>query len=42
MLRFSANLTVLFNQIDFLGRFERAARAGFKGVEYLFPYECDK
>jgi len=42
MLRFSANLTMLFNEIDFLGRFERAARAGFKGVEYLFPYEWEK
>ncbi len=38
MLRFSANLTMMFNEVDFLGRFERAAKAGFKGVEYLFPY----
>jgi len=42
MLKFSANLTMLFNEVDFLSRFERAARAGFKGVEYSFPYEWEK
>ncbi|MBA7479199.1 Hydroxypyruvate isomerase [subsurface metagenome] len=42
MLRFSANLTMLFHEVDFLNRFERAAGAGFKGVEYLFPYEWQK
>jgi hydroxypyruvate isomerase len=36
--RFAANLTMLFNEVDFLARFEVAARAGFSGVEYLFPY----
>jgi hydroxypyruvate isomerase len=36
--RFAANLTMLFNEVDFLARFEAAARAGFSGVEYLFPY----
>jgi hydroxypyruvate isomerase len=40
--KFSANLTTMFNEVDFLERFERAAKAGFKGVEYLFPYEWDK
>jgi hydroxypyruvate isomerase len=38
MPRFAANLTLMFNEVDFLGRFEAAARAGFRGVEYLFPY----
>lgn len=38
MPRFAANLTMLFNEVDFLARFEAAARAGFSGVEYLFPY----
>lgn len=38
MPKFSANLTMLFTEIDFLDRFQAAARAGFKGVEYLFPY----
>jgi len=42
MLKFSANLTMLFNEVDFLDRFERASRAGFKGVECLFPYEWEK
>jgi len=38
MPRFAANLTMLFNEEPFLDRFEAAAAAGFKGVEYLFPY----
>ncbi|HVP65982.1 MAG TPA: hydroxypyruvate isomerase [Anaeromyxobacteraceae bacterium] len=38
MPRFAANLTMLFGEADFLDRFELAARAGFRGVEYLFPY----
>jgi hydroxypyruvate isomerase len=42
MLKFSANLTMLFNEVDFLARFEKAAKAGFKGIEYLFPYEWGK
>jgi hydroxypyruvate isomerase len=39
MPRFAANLSFLFNEVPFLDRFEAAARAGFKAVEYLFPYE---
>lgn len=39
MLKFAANLSFLFNELPFLDRFEAAAEAGFKGVEYLFPYE---
>ena len=39
MVKFAANLTMLFNELDFLDRFEAAAKAGFKGVEYLFPYD---
>ncbi len=42
MPRFAANLTMLYNEMDFMDRFEAAARAGFKGVEYLFPYDYDK
>ena len=38
MPRFAANLTMLFNEVPFLERFERAARAGFGSVEFLFPY----
>jgi hydroxypyruvate isomerase len=38
MPKFAANLTMLFNEVDFLDRFAAAAETGFKGVEYLFPY----
>lgn len=38
MPKFAANLTMLWNEIDFLDRFAKAAEAGFAGVEYLFPY----
>ena len=38
MPRFAANLTMLFTEVPFLDRFERAARAGFQAVEFLFPY----
>ena len=39
MPKLAANLTMLFNEVDFLDRFDAAADAGFKGVEYLFPYD---
>ncbi|MCA1406647.1 hydroxypyruvate isomerase [Ensifer sp. IC3342] len=42
MPRFAANLTMLFNEAPFLDRFSLAAKAGFEGVEYLFPYESEK
>src|SRR3546814_20413672 len=32
---------MMFNEVDFLDRFDAAAMAGFKGVEFLFPYEWD-
>ena len=38
MPRFAANLSMLFTEVPFLDRFERAARAGFTSVEFLFPY----
>ena len=38
MPRFAANLSFLFTELPFLDRFEAAARAGFTGVEYHFPY----
>jgi hydroxypyruvate isomerase len=41
MPRFAANLTMLFTDAPFLDRFERAARAGFEAVEFLFPYDHD-
>ncbi len=39
MPKFAANLSMMFNEVPFLDRFEAAAGAGFKGVEFLFPYE---
>ena len=41
MPKLAANLTMLFGEIDFLDRFEAAASAGFRGVEFLFPYAYD-
>lgn len=38
MPRFAANLTMLFNEVPFLERFALAKTAGFKAVEFLFPY----
>lgn len=38
MAKFAANLTMLFTEVPFLERFEKAHQAGFKSVEYLFPY----
>ncbi len=42
MPRFAANLTLLFNEVPFMDRFRAAAREGFAGVEYLFPYGYNK
>ena len=39
MPRFCANLSMMFNEVPFLDRFAAAGRAGFEGVEFLFPYE---
>ena len=41
MPRFAANLTMMFNEVGFLDRFEAASDAGFMAVEYLFPYDYD-
>ncbi|MES2759319.1 MAG: 2-oxo-tetronate isomerase [Pseudomonadota bacterium] len=39
MPRFAANLTMMFNEVAFPQRFAAAAAAGFKAVEFLFPYD---
>lgn len=39
MPKFAANLSMMFSEVPFLDRFDAAAAAGFKGVEFLFPYE---
>ena len=41
MPRFAANLSFLYAELPFLERFEAAARDGFRGVEYMSPYEWD-
>ena len=38
MPQFAANLSMMYPDMDFLDRFEAAAKDGFKAVEYLFPY----
>ena len=42
MPKFAANLTMLYNEVDFPQRFGAAARDGFTAVEYLFPYPYQK
>ena len=39
MPNFAANLSMMYNEVDFPARFAAAAKDGFKGVEFLFPYE---
>jgi len=38
MPKLAANLSTLFPQLDFLDRFAAARAAGFRAVEYQFPY----
>jgi len=42
MPRFSANISMLFKELEFPERFEAAAQAGFKAVEIQFPYGWSK
>jgi hydroxypyruvate isomerase len=42
MPRLCANLSFFYSDLPFLDRFAAAARSGFKGVEYLFPYDFSK
>jgi len=39
MPRLAANLTMMYTEYPFLDRFAAAAKDGFRGVEFLFPYE---
>ena len=41
MPRFAANLSMLYQDLEFFDRFEAAARDGFSAVEYPFPYAFD-
>ncbi|NCX40994.1 MAG: hydroxypyruvate isomerase, partial [Burkholderiaceae bacterium] len=38
MPKFAANLSMLFNEVPFMERFDKAAACGFKAVEFLYPY----
>jgi hydroxypyruvate isomerase len=39
MPRFSANLSMLFTEVELIDRFEAARKQSFKAVEIQFPYE---
>ena len=39
MPRLAANLSMLFKEVAFLERFAAARRAGFRAVEYQYPYD---
>jgi len=39
MPRFAANLSMMYQELPFLDRFEAAAKDGFTAIEYLFPYD---
>ena len=39
MLKLCANISMLFNELPFLQRYQAAADNGFVAVECLFPYE---
>lgn len=41
MVKLAANLSMMFQDLPFLDRFNAAAEAGFSGVEFLFPYDHD-
>lgn len=37
--KFSANISMMFQEVPFMARFAAAAKAGFKAVEFMFPYD---
>ena len=39
MPKFSANITMMFQEVPFMDRFAAAAKVGFKAVEFMFPYD---
>lgn len=42
MPKFAANLSFMFAEVPFADRFEAAAKAGFRAVEFLNPFELSK
>ena len=41
MIRYAANISMLFKEVPFPERFSRAAKAGFSAVEFWSPWEHD-
>jgi hydroxypyruvate isomerase len=41
MTKLAANLSMLFKEVAFLERFAAARKAGFRAVEYQYPYDFD-
>ncbi len=41
MLNFSANISLLFNEVDLIHRFKTAKQCGFSAVEIQFPYSLN-
>ena len=39
MVKLAANLSMMFQDLPFLDRFDAAAEAGFFAVEFMFPYD---
>lgn len=39
MPKFAANLSMMYQEHEFLDRFAAAHKDGFKGIEFLFPYD---
>ncbi|MEX2614759.1 MAG: 2-oxo-tetronate isomerase [Alphaproteobacteria bacterium] len=39
MPNLAANISMMFTEVPFMDRFAAAAAAGFRAVEYLFPYD---
>ena len=42
MVNLAANLSMMFNEVNFMDRFKEASNQKFKSVEYLFPYDFSK
>ncbi len=41
MIQLSANLSLLFSEVEFLKRFKQAKNNGFNAIEFQFPYNFD-
>jgi hydroxypyruvate isomerase len=42
MPRFAANISFMYNEVEFLARFAAARRSGFDAVEFHYPYTFEK